>query len=140
MARSEVYLVAHHDKAEKEIYQRVPDFFGRILDEYPDLDAVAIGGGYAAGYWKEGDDVDFDLLWSGYLGDEMFLDIRAKLLVSRAQSIIGKGSKEGLRLHWRRAPWVRGIFSPESIERSRREKTPYVARDEDSVVFWRLDK
>lgn len=130
MSEAGRYFSAHHEKTEQEVYHIVPQMLGEILDLVPELDGFVIGGSYAAGTWKEGDDVDVDLIYS----DVMFS---------------GRGSDEIIEIfkscesRWNITIEVRGrLVSPDIDPRiafeTYRPGTPYVVRSEEVALYWGL--
>jgi len=79
MSRLEI-VAGNLQKGTQEIYHLVPSILRALLNEYPQLDGFVIGGSYASGSYKNGEDVDMDLLFSSHPENHKRQQIEADIL------------------------------------------------------------
>lgn len=123
--------IGNHSKGEHPVYQIVPQLMQELLEQLRVIDGFVIGGSYASGRYKDGDDVDFDVLFATY---PPALDRRI-LYREIERSFKTRGFVAEIR-----APLARLIL-PERMRKtlySEHPNSPFVVRDISIARDWGL--
>lgn len=125
------YSMAHHDKGEHAVYRLVPNILVDILRDLPLFEGFAIGGSYANGRYKKGDDIDLDVLFENYPDpvdqQELLQELRRRFTINDIPVEV-------------RAPLAKSAL-PEPLRIGLYEhhpNTPFVVRTEQVAKDWGL--
>lgn len=125
------YSMAHHDKGEHAVYKVVPQILVGALDDLHLFEGFAIGGSYANGRYKDGDDVDIDVFFDNYpdlAQNQMLLkELKRRFAVDGLTAEV-------------RAPLAKSAL-PEHLRKSLYEphpNTPFVVRNIQVANEWGL--
>jgi len=124
---------AEHHRNMHEIYSLVPQVLSRVLRTLDPVEGFVIGGSYAKGTYRTGDDIDFDTLLGSNWNINELEDIRY---------IIEQEFNKNNML-----PDLRAMLKRSSIDRSLRQSlysrhpnSPYVVRSPEVANAWGLYK
>lgn len=125
---SEKYEYRHHEGRHR-VYSIVPEILISILDQHQEVEGIAIGGSYASKKYRDGDDIDIDLLYLSYPTMERASEIKADV-----ESSFGG---QGLSCHVR-APLASNSISESMRVNLHRKNTPFIVRNETVARAWGL--
>jgi|SRR3989344_3350212 len=123
------FLFRHHE-GQHRVYSLVPQLAGQVLGRNEDLMGIAFGGSYAGKKYKEGDDVDMDLLFRSSPTRPRLEEVRTDIASTFAA--------EGLPVH------IRAPLASETIAMSMRvtlyhhPNTPFITRNSNIAKDWGL--
>lgn len=156
MASRAERLSEFHDRGENPIYELVPSLCLELFDlpAFPSVEAFVFGGSYANGHWEEADDIDVDIIHtklvdpqttrfihfvSAGLFHENDLELNIRVSMDRT----------GRVFHWSSSkPEMKPLIYELEIGEEevrllycvRHPGSPYIARNQEAVEFWRLSE
>lgn len=126
----EKYEYKHHEGRHR-VYSIVPRILTSILDQNQEIEGIAIGGSYASKKYRDGDDIDVDLLYLSYPQMDRAAQIKTDVELSFRN--------QGLPCH------IRAPLAADSISESMRVTlyskhldTPFIVRSETVARAWGL--